>query len=616
MLQGMLRTGGDMRGKDDGTPAAALCRIGAAGGLSLLLAWPAPALESVSFDLTGADKQLERTLLAASLLADSEAEEIEDPLDLIATARADYGRLLAALYSEGYYGGTISILIDGREAADIDPATVPVDVGRILVRVDPGPKFRFSAARMRPYAPGTDLPPAYRDGLPAYSTAIRDAAQAGVAGWRALGHAKAEVSGQEIVADHAGRSVDSLILLDSGPKLTFGELHLSGPQRMRAQRILKIAGYRKGETFDPELLDRMASRLRQTGIFRAVTVREAETANADGTLDIHVDVVEEALRRFGFGAEYSSADGAQLSAFWLHRNLFGGGERLRFDATLDSLGDDDEPAEYTLGLRMDRPGTPFTDSSVFAELTYDDEEILDAEIRTLSIGIGATRVVTERLTADLGLSYEAATVDDPLGRDTFRVLALPFGVTFDSRDDARNPSGGLFLEAGATPFMGFDGTDSGTSLHAEARAYRSLDRDGGIILSGRARIGTTLGTSILTTAPQFLFYSGGADTVRGHPYQSLGVTVSGTDVGGLSFAGLTAEVRAIVSERIGGVVFLDAGYVSDEAWLGGTGEWQTGAGIGVRYDTGLGPVRLDVAYPVSGSTADGLQFYVGFGQAF
>lgn len=589
--------------------------------LYLACAAPAGALETVSLSAPGADKALARKLSAASLTLQAQRDGATDPQDLFAAALTDYGRLLGALYAEGYYSGIIRILLDGREAADFPAVAAPRRIDRIQIIVEPGRRFTFGRARMKPYAPGTDLPSAYRDGQVAHSTAVRDAAQAGIDGWRAVGHAKARVAGQDITADHGTGRIDADIRLDAGPRLRFGTLTLTGHERMRPQRIVKIAGYREGEVFDPETLDRLQTRLRRTGIFRSVSVSEAETPGPGDTLGITLDVEEEALRRFGFGAEYSSADGADLSAFWLHRNLFGGGERLRFDALARGVGDDDTVTEYQLGARLERPGTPFTDSSVFAQASIDRSEILDLEIETISLGIGAERVITDQLTAELGFSYISASVQDAAFRDRYEVLALPISLEWDRRDSLLAPRQGSYLDLDGTPFWGFGITDSGTQLKADARIYRSFGADDAVTLAGRLQLGTVIGTSIANTSPDFLFYSGGGGTVRGHPFQSLGVTVKRPDgvtidTGGLSFVGLSGELRISVAEKVGAVAFYDAGYISAQEWFGAGGEWQTGAGIGLRYDIGFGPVRLDIAAPVSGTTGDGVQIYVGIGQAF
>ena len=142
-----------------------------------------------------------------------------------------------------------------------------------------------------------------------------------------------------------------------------------------------------------------------------------------------------------------------------------------------------------------------------------------------------------------------------------------------------------------------------------------MARATGSCLAARLQGGAVLGADLLATPRDDLFYSGGGGTVRGLPYQSLGVTVSdgGTTVtiGGNRFAAGSLEARVKVSERLGLVGFVDAGLVGN----GTDSDWQAGAGLGVRYATGIGPVRLDVALPVHGD-GKGAQIYVGLGQAF
>ena len=142
-----------------------------------------------------------------------------------------------------------------------------------------------------------------------------------------------------------------------------------------------------------------------------------------------------------------------------------------------------------------------------------------------------------------------------------------------------------------------------------------------MVLAGRLQGGAILGSSVAGTPRDFLFYTGGGGTVRGQPYQSLGVTVLGPPgaefkTGGTYFLAASAEVRAKVTEKIGVVGFVDAGQVSVGGFNDASANWQAGAGLGLRYATGFGPLRLDVATPVGGDTGQGVQIYVGIGQSF
>lgn len=593
---------------------------GAALAVLLLTAavGPAGALEQLEFLTPGAEEGLRDDLLAASLLRQLREDGRGDPSEVLAAAREDYARLTGALYAQGYYGGEIHILLDGREAAGIAPLDVPDRINAAAIRIEPGPRFRFGTARMRPYARGTKLPPAYADTKPALSTAIADAANAGVDGWRAIGHAKASLAGQTIVADHARQTLDSLILLEPGPKLRFGRLAISGQERTRTERMYEIAGFPSGEVFDPDALEEVSDRLRRTGVFQSVAVEEAETPNADGTLDIAISVVEEAPRRFGFGAQVSSSDGLELSGYWMHRNLFGGAERLTLEGEISNIAGVADATDYRIGARLERPATLTPDTSFFLTTEAERYELGDIIVDQLTFGTGLAHVFSPELRGEVALEYTYARADILGFNFTFKQVALPAFLEWDRRDDRLNTTKGFYLKAEATPFLGFDATGSGAQVKGDFRAYRRLGVGERVVLAGRAQLGAVLGPSLAETPPDYLFYSGGGGTVRGQPYQSLGVTRTSGGVtfetGGQSFAALSGEIRTRVTETISVVGFYDAGFIGAEDFS--DGRWHSGAGLGLRYDTGLGPLRLDVAAPVSGDTGSGVQLYLGIGQAF
>ncbi len=576
------------------------------------------------FRVQGSDPGLERTLRNASVLTDTLAEGRLTGQDILAAARADYARLVAALYDNGYYSVVIAIRLDGVEASSIAPLDAPDRVQQVVVDVQTGPAFRYSRAQIAPLAPGTDLPTGYAVGEVARTSTIRQAARAGVEAWREQSHAKADVAATEIVASHPTATIDSRIALDPGPRVRFGKLTISGNQRMDPRRLRKIAGFPEGEPFDPEELDDVRRRLRRTGVFSAITLEEAEFLGPGDTLDVTLTVVEQKLRRVGIGFELSSQDGAAISGYWMHRNLLGGGERLRVDAAVRDIGSGTSGRDLLLGVRLDRPATLNADTTAYVEARAEQlrEEDYDQDLGVL--GIGFTYQPSERLTGDIALQYRRSRVDDDSdGISDFEVLALPIAVTWDRREplmtDARR---GFWLQGELTPFTGFEDTGSGARAVAEGRAYRSFGQTDRFTLAGRARAGSIFGPTIEETPREYLFYSGGGASVRGQPYQSLGAeAIVGSDgttieTGGMSVANATAEIRYQLRERIGLVGFADAGKVWTDGSFGGDSDWHAGAGVGVRYNTPIGPLRFDVAGPVGGDTGEGVQVYLGLGQAF
>jgi translocation and assembly module TamA len=204
-----------------------------------------------------------------------------------------------------------------------------------------------------------------------------------------------------------------------------------------------------------------------------------------------------------------------------------------------------------------------------------------------------------------------------VGKRSFSHVIFPMEGESDHRDNVLSPTSGTYFSAQIMPYLGLSGSKSGARLYADGRAYVGFGTEDRFVFAGRILAGSIVGSDTTTTPPDLLFYSGGGGTVRGQPYKSLDVDLgSGDHVGGASFLGLSTELRAGVSEKLSLVGFADLGGIGSHTTPDDTMNWHAGAGLGLRYETGFGPIRLDVAAPVSGTTGDGVQFYVGIGQAF
>lgn len=581
----------------------------------------AQALDRLDILTPGASEAVGRAVKDASLVSTMKADGQTAPQDLLAAARADYGRILAALYSKGHYSAVIHILVDGREASAIPPLETPTSISSIVIQVNAGPGFLFDSTRIAPLVPGTALPKAFRSGEPAESGLIGEAVDASVLAWRNVGHAKAKVSDERVVANHATALLDVDLRLSPGPKLRFGALIVEGEERMREGRVRKIAGLPEGETFSETELRRAEERLRRTGIFSSVTLVEDDQISAPDLLGVTATVVEQKPRRYSFGAEIASLDGLALEGSWLHRNLMGGGERLKIESNATNIGSGQSGIDYAVGVSLDRPATFTPDTTAGLSLTYAHQDETDYYVDGFEFGFNVAHVFSDKLTAKAGLSYSYLQGSDPGGDFTYRNLSIPVGLTWDRRDDAKDAKKGFYLDATAMPFVGFGTTGSGVRGTFDGRAYRSLDSGGRFVLALRAQGGAVVGSGLLETPRDLLFFSGGGGTVRGQPYRSLGIPVfkgmgPEFDIGGRYFLAGSVELRVKVSERIGIVGFVDVGSVGLNGFNDGFVDPHAGAGLGLRYDTGFGPIRLDVAAPVSGKTGDGVQIYIGLGQAF
>ncbi|QFT72046.1 Translocation and assembly module TamA precursor [Ruegeria sp. THAF33] len=575
------------------------------------------ALET-SLSAPGASKELVERLKETSSVTTAEERGLDTPLEILSAALSDYRTIVQILYDEGYFSPVVSIKLDGQEAAELSSLTVPAQINRAAITVETGPSFKFGTATVKPLAPGTELPEDFAPGKLATTGAIQQASSAGVQGWRDAGHAKAGIAGQTIIARHAQARLDAQIDLDPGRRLTFGKMFIKGNSDVRHRSIEKIAGFPSGEVYSPEKIQKVGTRLRRTGTFNVVSLQERETPNPDGTLDFDATFEDLPKRRLTFGVELASRDGVDVTATWTHRNMFRRAERLRFEVAVRNIGGA-EDIDGRIGLRLDQPDRLGPDDNTFWSALLERRNTENYNVTVASLAYGARRTFSDNLYAEASAGFQLSDADDAYGTGRkFRYFILPFRSEWDKRDSKVSATRGFYLDSQVMPFIGISGTDTGLRLFFDGRAYTSLGTGGRIVLAGRAQLGSVIGPPADGVTPDFLFFSGGAGTVRGQPYESLGIPVGTGIAGGKSFIGLSGEIRGKVTDSLSLVGFYDYGVVDTSSFVGsGAQEDHSGAGIGVRYDLGgFGPLRLDLAYPVSGPTGDGLQFYIGIGQAF
>ncbi|MCF2872398.1 BamA/TamA family outer membrane protein [Octadecabacter sp. G9-8] len=591
-------------------------RLGTALALSALIFPLGLTAQNVQLNAPDASESLRTALTAASLTLSLAEDGADAPQDYVAAARADYSRLLTGLYSEGFYGGTISILVDGVEASRLDPLVPRGSVNSVVLSVTPGPRFTFGRAEIEPLARGTALPEAFATGQTARSGVVGDASAAAVDAWRNEGRPLAAPAGQSITARHPDEALDVSVIIDPGPELKFGTVSVEGNEAVRTNRVLAIAGIPSGQ-FDPAMIDRAEDNLRRTGAFTSATVIEGDAADGD-TLPVTLSVVEQTPRRVGIGAEFSSVSGLTLSGFWMHRNLLGGAERLRVEGEVTGLSGGTGGIDYTLGVSFLRPATFRQDVDFYTEATISQLDEPSFFERDVSVEVGIIRRLRDDVILEYGVGFATGEATDALGTRTYSLFSLPIAGTIDRRDDAFDATSGYYANLSIAPFVGLSDTGSGARVVGDARVYRSFGEDDRVTLAARGQIGSVIGADASEVPSSYLFFSGGGGTVRGQAYQSLAVDLGGgNEIGGTAFFATQLEARVDINDTFGVVGFYDAGFVGSDSVPFSDGEWHSGAGIGVRYNTGIGPIRLDLATPVSGDDAgQSLEVYIGIGQAF
>lgn len=581
-----------------------------------------PVKYTLTFDAGTDDDDLKSAIESSALLKQDEEEPVSGNLGLVIKARDDRDRILAALYENARYGGVVDISINGTPIDSLPPIPqFPPGAVPVNVTVRPGPAFTFDSVTLKGDAAGRN-PADYGlvQGARADSTVIIRAGEKVVADLKAQSRPLARLTDRQAIADHKTNTVDVVIAAEGGPVADLGAVKVTGTKDVDAGFVKYYSRINAGQPYSPEQLTKAADRLRQLGVFSSVTIREADTLAPDGSLPMTIEVSEGKMRYFGAGAQISTIDGLGLQGYWGHRNLFGRAESLRIEGSINGIGEGNGVNDigYTLGAVFAKPGA-FGPASTFTaslKAAINDTDAFYAT--TATAAAGATFELSDFDTVSGGGEVAAMQVDDPFGDNFYLTAAIPLEYVRDTRDNKLNPTTGYRAMINAKPTYEFERSTFFSSFEASGSVYRALGAEERVVLAGRLGAGTIVGAPTLADIPApRRFYLGGGGSVRGYAFQDISPRDSdGELLGGRSYVLASAEVRVNVTETIGIVPFLDVGTVSRDA-LPDFSDIRAGAGVGLRYATPFGPIRLDVAVPLHRYDAgDSFGIYAGIGQAF
>lgn len=548
---------------------------------------------------------------------------------LIARAKGDYRRILAALYNTGHYGGEISIRINGREAADIPTGTDLPDRPLVAIRVGPGTTYLFGKTTIINQAPPAfdrkdevKLPQeiGYETGKPARASVVRQAASLSRESWRQQGHPKVSILSTDATANHPAGTLDVSINVRPGPRATYGELTVSGTEGMDPEFVAYMTGLEPGQEYDPDDLKKAQKRLDRLGVFSGRRIVEAEKVNKNGSLPLDIIVKERKLHRYGIGATLSSSDGLAVQSYWLHRNLFGRAEQLRFDGNVGGIGRSSTTTQldYLLSATFIKPGV-FTPDTDFSAKAYGYQEFNDTyDEKTAGAQAKLVNYFSDEVTLSGGLFGEYSRFSDVFGIRHFNTFGFEGEAIYDTRNNKADATSGYFLKLNARPYYEAKFSNPGATMEAEGRTYWAVDARKRTVLAGRVKLGSAVGNGIAQTAPSYLYTAGGGGSVRGYDYKSIGVPLpTGEVIAGKSLFEVSGEIRQRFMENFGVVGFVDAGTVGPDSWADFSQQMRVGAGLGLRYYTGLGPIRVDVAVPLNKRPGDpDFALYAGIGHAF
>jgi translocation and assembly module TamA len=584
---------------------------------------------TVDVQVEGVDEAVADRIRTASLLY-TERDERPPPSTaaFLSRTEAEYARMVGALYAEGYYGGSVAITVEGRDPAQLQPDVRLPDPAKVVISVDPGPRFAFGRVEITGRAPPATVPEdrvqntpetlGLTPGAVARSGVVLQSERALVDEWRQQGYPKAGIAKRDAVANHPTSTLDVAIAAQPGRPAVYGPVTVTGTEDIDPGFTAYMTGIQPGAPYDPDDLVKAAQNLRRLQVFASQRIVEADAVTPEGTLPLDVQVAERLKRVVGAGGSYSTVDGLGVEGYWEHRNLFGKAERLRIEGRVAGISSiDPTDFSYSAAATFTKPGvlTPLTDLT--ASLSAQREVLDPYTDNTVRARIGLAHQFFEGLNGTVSANIEATSIEDAPVEGEFLIASLPAELIWDKRDNALDPTTGFTLTGRLEPFHEFQFGNTGLISEIEATGYYALDPNGRFVIATRAAVGSIAGVPEDEFPANRLFFLGGGGSVRGYGFRNIGPEIDGDVVGGRSYVEGSLELRAKVTDTIGIVPFIDAG----NAFLGSTPDFSQdirfGAGIGLRYQTGLGPIRVDAAVPLNPGPDDpDFAIYVGLGQAF
>jgi translocation and assembly module TamA len=586
-----------------------------------------PQPYAVTLAPTG-NKALDQALHDSSTLISLQTVGPVGPFGLVARAQQDVSRLQAVLGSFGYYQGKVKLSIDGHATDDpalpdllaAAPADPPLSV---TVDFTTGPLFHLGKVAIQ-----GSVPQAAQDAMklapgdPADAADVLAAQDRILTALRDAGYALAK-SGEPVAILHTDRTeLDITYPVTTGPRVDIGKIAITGLHEVNPAFAERQLTLREGEQFSPAAIETARQDLSSLGVFGSVRAIAGTQLDADGRLPITFQVSERQRHQVSATVGYSTDLGAEVSASWLDRNLFGNAEQLRLTASATSGGSAQKQPGYSIAAQFNKPSYPTRDTSLQADLGAVDQYLQAYDRKAVTADLLINWKFAPHWTAIGGVNGEQAKITQEGMTNNYTLAGIPLTLKYDDTNDLFNPTRGIRAIAQLTPTQSLTGKP-GTFVLSQITTSTYLDmsslwnQPGRSVVALRGVVGKAFGVGQFGLPPDQRLYAGGSATVRGFKYQSVGPQFpDGTPEGGTALSAATIEYRQRILENYGFAAFMDAG----QANANGNpfaGNYHVGVGIGARYYTSIGPIRVDFAVPVNKEPGgDSFELYIGIGQAF
>lgn len=526
-------------------------------------------------------------------------------------ATEDEARLDKVLRSEAYYNGHVRSSL--REAkGGIFEAVYDVRLGPRTM-IDRFDIIYEDAPQDAAELPASGAALGLKPGLAAKAQRILDLTDKALSTLADHGHPNAILEKRDVIIDLATQLATVTLHIKAGPRLVFGPLLVNNPGVTKDSYVQSFATFKPGDTYSRHESEATIAALRDTGLFDSVEMTSL-AAGPDGLTPQQLSLKEAKSHSIKLGARWASDNGFGVTGSWEHRNLRGEGEDLTLATILSQI-------EQSLTANFAKPRFWQENQTLLAGFEIAREKSDAYDENRVKASAALSRDMSKKLTLSGGVSFELTRTSDARGNNHYQLFGIPMIARYDGSDDLLNPTRGERATLAVTPYFGRSNEKptAFNKIEASGSSYWSFGETPDVTLAVRGRFGSILARETEEVPGSTRFYAGGGGSIRGYAYQRVGpLDISGDPVGGRSVIEGNAEFRYRVTESIGVVAFVDGGDSYAASLPTFSTPLQFGAGLGVRYFTPVGPVRLDVATPLNPRDGidDPIQIYVSLGQAF
>ena len=421
-----------------------------------------------------------------------------------------------------------------------------------------------------------------------------------------------EVS-HEAVIDHAEDAVSVSFIINAGSYAKVKSIDFRGLVSVNPEYARKLIPFKPGQCFQPSLITETQNSLQKTGLFSIINPKIPEHPDSNNEAPIIFELKERKHRSVKAGLNYGTDLGFGGTVGWDHRNLLGNGETVKTEIFTNQK-------EQSIDLTFTKPFYKRDDQKLKIGLSAENAVSKAFVSKEGAIFAGIERKLTDIWTASVSGKYSYSTIKDSKGKQNFSFLSAPLYIKRDTRDNILNPRKGNDLQFKAEPFYPIKKQNKAfVKSEVIASEYFPLKSKFDPVVAVSASIGSISGTNLTRIPANERFYIGGIGSVRGYAYQLAGkLDEKNRPIGGRSMLEASIELRTRMKSDIGVVFFLDSGNVFTSAIPGFKQKMFNGFGLGGRYFTDFGPLRLDIGFPLEKRKGvdKAFQVYFGIGQNF